>query len=329
MNWQSGDKVILSHTGSPGVLQRFTGDGLAMVLLDGDREPIPVPVDALLHPGQWQAPLARKSQDPTIAEGRTSGTRKGHTLAVTLDPDTDPKRSFYILLINDDDQPLPFAFHFRVPGRPDQSAEGELRSKSWLQIASGPMDLLNDHPELDLKRWQKAALRQIALPTFQIRLKARSVVTRQEWREDLPFQAAFFPLPAEDSTRSDIPVKTVRPTVVADPVRRSFSPVPDPAEKATFETILDLHIEKLVPDPRKLTEAEIYQRQLMAFDQYLARAIRMGIPRVFVIHGLGKGKLRDTIMDRCTRNDQILRASNAYHPLFGFGATEIILSEEP
>lgn len=327
MHWQSGDKVILSHTGSPGVLQRFTGEGLAMVLLDGDREPIPVPLDALLQPGQWQATPARQAADPTIAEGKTSGSRKGQTLAITLDPDSDLHRSFYLILINDDQETLPFSFHFRLPGRPDQHLEGELRPKSWRQISSGPMDLLNDHPELDIRRWQKAGLRQIALPPFQLRLKARSVVTRQEWREDIPFQAAFFPLPDAENPKAEIPVKTIRPAA-GKTDRHTYSTVPDPAAKATFETILDLHIEKLVADPRKLTEAEIYQQQVMVFDQYLARAVRMGIPRVFVIHGLGKGKLRDTILDRCARNDQILRASNAYHPLFGFGATEIILHEE-
>jgi hypothetical protein len=327
MIWQSGDRVLLFHTGSLGTVIRLTADGMALVRLDGDRDAIPVPLDALREPGA-QASIVQKvgKLPPPPMEGRYEGWETGHIIAIAVDPETTEHRSFYLLLINAGPDPLPYAGRFAHVATTDLRLEGELPPRSWRQLAEGAMDKLNDAPELLLQRWRKDGLRQTALPEFRQRIKARSVITRLERQEGFPFRAVFYPLPDTQTSPPVIPVKT-RSSGPPSVGRRS-SGVPDPADRATFETILDLHIEKLVPDHRKLSEAEIFQAQMMTFDGYLERAIRLGVPRVFVIHGLGKGKLRDTILDRCSRNSLVLRASNDYHPLFGFGATEIILTEE-
>ncbi|RME96879.1 MAG: hypothetical protein D6772_11235, partial [Bacteroidetes bacterium] len=59
--------------------------------------------------------------------------------------------------------------------------------------------------------------------------------------------------------------------------------------------------------------------------RYLDQAIRLGAERVFVIHGVGEGKLRDAIAERLRQNPQVVDFKNEYHPRYGFGATEVIL----
>ncbi|MBK6949349.1 MAG: Smr/MutS family protein [Haliscomenobacter sp.] len=95
-------------------------------------------------------------------------------------------------------------------------------------------------------------------------------------------------------------------------------------EAAEFLPELDLHIEKLVNDPAHLSNAQIAQLQLKVFEDYMDKAIRLGLERVFIIHGLGKGRLKDMIASRLIRMPEVLTFKNEFHPKYGHGATEVI-----
>lgn len=103
-----------------------------------------------------------------------------------------------------------------------------------------------------------------------------------------------------------------------------FQTTPDVNEYAQFPREIDLHIEVLHSNPTLLSHEEIVKQQLRAFDHYLDRAIRLGVPRIFVIHGVGKGRLREMIDARLKRNRQVQSYRNEYHPKYGWGATEVI-----
>ncbi len=62
-----------------------------------------------------------------------------------------------------------------------------------------------------------------------------------------------------------------------------------------------------------------------AFDKFLSQAIRLGVSKVFVIHGVGKGKLKDKIVTRLIQMPDVTNFKNEYHSKYGFGATEIDL----
>ncbi|NJN34866.1 MAG: Smr/MutS family protein [Saprospiraceae bacterium] len=88
-----------------------------------------------------------------------------------------------------------------------------------------------------------------------------------------------------------------------------------------------MHIELLHENPSSLTNAEILTIQMRYFEHFLAKAIRLGVTRIFVIHGVGKGKLRDTIHARLRRHPDVERFKNEYHERYGWGATEILLGK--
>ncbi|MEL7222930.1 MAG: Smr/MutS family protein, partial [Bacteroidota bacterium] len=92
-------------------------------------------------------------------------------------------------------------------------------------------------------------------------------------------------------------------------------------ELATFKNEIDLHIEKLTDNPQK---GQILSTQMRYFEQYMDRAIRVGAERVFIIHGLGEGKLRDAVAKRLAAMPEVKSFANDYHPLYGYGATEVV-----
>jgi dsDNA-specific endonuclease/ATPase MutS2 len=94
---------------------------------------------------------------------------------------------------------------------------------------------------------------------------------------------------------------------------------------ATFKNEIDLHIENLSDHPQKIQKGQILSTQLRHFEEYMDRAIRLGAERVFIIHGLGEGKLRDAVAKRLAAMPEVKSFVNDYHPLYGYGATEVVL----
>ena len=321
---QSGDKVYLIHTGTWGTVVRLSGSDMALVRITGDPDEFPVHLDdmALTAPEQKMDTKSSGAKSPGAAVGSFRGADAGLFIAISVDPGLHDNRKAYLFLLNDTAQSVQYEAILDLPHTADKVVKGDLSAHTWQGLFELPLDALNDHPGFHLKSWTRDGLRQVAFPEFHSKIKAKSVITHQDRNVYTPFHAYLISVPTSVSAQAVIPLKTKRGSLPGVGLQR-LSSIPEPEEKANFETILDLHAEKLFTDPTKYTESEIFQRQLLTFDQYLEKAIRLGVPRVYVIHGVGKGKLKDSILDRCEGNPYILKAVNAYHPLFGFGATEL------
>ena len=88
-------------------------------------------------------------------------------------------------------------------------------------------------------------------------------------------------------------------------------------------SVIDLHIEKLSDNSRRLSNYEILTLQLRTFEKYYDLALAHHLPSLIVIHGVGEGRLRDEIHDILRLKKEVKSFVNQYDPRFGFGATEI------
>ncbi len=98
----------------------------------------------------------------------------------------------------------------------------------------------------------------------------------------------------------------------------------DILNKANFRTSIDLHIEQLVADPGKMNTFEKLQFQIFKAKEYLEEAYMLGIDRVYLLHGVGKGRLKDDISIMLKSDPTVASFKNEYHGQFGYGATEVI-----
>ncbi|OWY24318.1 hypothetical protein BVG80_06100 [Sphingobacteriales bacterium TSM_CSM] len=89
------------------------------------------------------------------------------------------------------------------------------------------------------------------------------------------------------------------------------------------ERVIDLHIEKLQPNYRHLTNSQILQIQLTAFEKSLNDAIKKHEKTMVVIHGKGTGKLRSEIFNLLRNYPQVANFANDFHHKYEFGATII------
>lgn len=88
-------------------------------------------------------------------------------------------------------------------------------------------------------------------------------------------------------------------------------------------SVVDLHIEKLTTEWKKMSNAEIIDFQLKEFEKWYELALAHHQPSLVVIHGVGSGRLRDEIHDLLKVRRSVKTFINQYDPRFGYGGTEI------
>ena len=79
-------------------------------------------------------------------------------------------------------------------------------------------------------------------------------------------------------------------------------------------------------DYKHLSNCEILTRQLKEFEKWYDLAIVHHQPTLVVIHGVGKGKLREEIHEILKLKKEVKYFVNQYDARFGYGATEIFFS---
>ncbi|CAA6798596.1 MAG: Smr protein/MutS2 [uncultured Aureispira sp.] len=110
------------------------------------------------------------------------------------------------------------------------------------------------------------------------------------------------------------------------PVNRLYRSF-DLMDVASFEQELDLHAEKLVNDTSEFTPRELYDLQLQVLEDFMNTAIEFGLKEVFIIHGLGKGKLKQGVDDFLRFHGDVKTYKNEFHEKYGFGATRVLLKK--
>lgn len=89
------------------------------------------------------------------------------------------------------------------------------------------------------------------------------------------------------------------------------------------DEVVDLHLENISPKGQSVPPHEALFVQMEAFEKALDSAIAAGRLEMRVVHGLGKGKLKQEIHKFLDRHPHVSRYENDYHSRYGFGSTVI------
>lgn len=88
----------------------------------------------------------------------------------------------------------------------------------------------------------------------------------------------------------------------------------------------DLHIEKLVPNKRGMSNYDILTLQSETAKRHIEFAIRNRIPKIVFIHGVGEGILKSELDFMLGRYDNIV-FQDANYQKYGLGATEVYFKQ--
>jgi len=91
---------------------------------------------------------------------------------------------------------------------------------------------------------------------------------------------------------------------------------------------IDLHIEKLVPNKRGMSNYDILTLQTETAQRQLDFAMRNRIPKIVFIHGVGEGILKSELDFLLGRYEGITFGDADYQK-YGLGATEVYIKQNP
>jgi dsDNA-specific endonuclease/ATPase MutS2 len=112
-----------------------------------------------------------------------------------------------------------------------------------------------------------------------------------------------------------------------EPKKRSFVKEKK-SRKDDFVLEVDLHIEKLVPSKRGMSNYDILTLQTETAKRQLEFAIKNRMPKVVFIHGVGEGVLKAELDFLLGRYDGIT-FQDADYQKYGLGATEVYIKQNP
>lgn len=208
---------------------------------------------------------------------------------------------------------------------------GLLKPHAGLELGHLYRDLLNESAQVEIQVSRKAEMGTDSKQDKVVRLKPKLFYKNTREVSWFPEEVAVFEVFAKAKL-----VRDEEPPTLQAYTRANAPDIPAPQPSiadsaygvkaaAEFSPELDLHIEQLVEDYTEMTGAQMLELQLAHMRKYLDVAIRLGVDRVFLIHGHGKGQLRNRIHQELSRMGDLEGYRNEFHPKYGHGATEVIL----
>ncbi len=343
-----GTRVRFIKTGDVGVVTELLGDGMVNVLIDGDME-IPAfdddiiriedeiqslsnkpPVKAKIVPAKQE----KKEKAPIRPDAATQYTiikSAGIQLAFEADFRVDGIVSHYnMFLINDTRYAVLYSFSLSLEGLVKHKLNGKLDAISYVSLGEFKYDSLNDSPSVSIECWQITTEGTGSRLHKDIKIKAKQFFNKVRTAPLINKYAHLYKIFEKfdkDVKEKEEDLKTYTKINVRPSKHRYQNKLYQPAsvnDFANFRNEIDLHIESLRSNFSKMSNAEILRLQLQKFDEFLNRAIELGVQKVYIIHGVGKGRLRDEIASRLIQNPDVITFKNEFHPRYGYGATEVL-----
>ncbi len=341
MLFATGSRVKFKHTGFIGiVIERINDDMVSVRLDDGDEIPAFVEdlervdeqksgkhIKAKVVPGKM--PKAPSKPDLPEVEIQYSILRSlGLQLAFEPQYLTDGStRDYQIYLINDTGYPILFRFELLLNQRSTLQVEDKIEGVAYRELGILNYDHLNESPLIRVECWQVTTVGTGNRQEKQIRIKPQQFFKRQRTAPLLNRLVQHYILfdQFDEPTSSEEDLRTYTRLNARPAARRRQGNSDGIIERASFNPEIDLHIEQLTNNAGSMSKADMLRLQLQHFDRFLNQAIQVGVPRIYVIHGLGKGRLRNEIATRLMKHPAVRTFKNEFHPNYGYGATEIFL----
>lgn len=335
-----GNKVRFIHTGVEGKIVDRLDDGLFIVELS---EGIEIPasgehlqrIDAEVSSVKAKIINHSPKATPTpVPPPKTQfQTLKGHGIQLAFELQTGGSMQRYsVYIVNDTLYKAIYEVKIIVKDETKKKTTDVVKPKSVALIMEMPSDYLSDNPRFEINCQQISTEGKTDWLKKELKVKPKNFFSKKKTAPILGRQAHVYPLFAP------LELKKKLESLQQYTKQKIAQKIPTPKRTdqyhhwtghdvkrfANFPLEKDLHIEVLVKDHSRMSNGEILKKQLRVFEEYLEEAIQLGVERVFVIHGKGKGKLKNEIASILMKHPLVKTFKNEYHSKYGTGATEVI-----
>jgi len=337
MKYQVGDDIIVVHSNDEGKVIEIVNDKMVMIEVKGVKFPaymdqIDFPYfkrfsEKKLFPDK---PKPKVYVDQVQKEKRRDEVKVSDGIWLTLFPKfetdlfgDDIVEKFKVYIINRTDAAYEFTYKLNFFGRTDFEITSDLAAFKDFYLHDVAFEDLNDSPSFDFEfRLQQPDKYKADFCEAHFKIKPKQLFQKIEELKEKNLPSVNHRLiekypdkPYEDNLM-DISKLTSAGYKVYDAgkARQHLEPA---------RSVVDLHIEKISNDWKGLSNFEIITLQLKEFEKWYDLAVAHHQPGLIVIHGIGKGRLKEEIHDILKTKREVKSFVNQYEPRFGYGATEI------
>lgn len=316
MQWIINEKVVYLPTGESATIIRIVEDDLVYIRMDADKSSIPA----------LSEDLGRVKEGPVLPDINDSTLPESLSLCFQYKMYAlDEIKKIPVFLANGMKHDIGYDINFYTADTEPMQLRGRVRAGMIELVQELPVELLHHTPVYEID-WSYLDISGVH--TADISIKPAQFFNKYGKIDFLQSQGSLYSL-STDIKKPGNKQESLKEYAKKARKQVSVQPIKDPSwdlkAKAGFDNVLDLHIEKLTNEPGKYNSGEKLRLQLAKFDQFLDQAVRLGIKQVFVVHGIGKGKLKDEINTRLIQDYRVHVFSNDFQERFGYGATEIWL----
>lgn len=329
MKFSIGDIVVLKQTGEEGHVAAYINDKMIEVVVKGTH--FPVYIEEVDHPYlKWfteKKKIKNKPQEPAPIPVEKDGFRKPRVArgiylsfipVFKTEEMEDVVDYLKVYLLNELPNAVQFTYDAKILHQSLFRHEGKLHGFGHLYLHNVPYADMNDQPRF---HWQFTDTGNETNETGEGVLRIRpsklfehisDVLSKNEPSFSYLLMDDFVPKKKPERKQK---LDVSKPLPVITSTNRAHLEAP------RYE--IDLHIEELIDDPTGMSNAEIIKMQLDVVKRYVQLAIVHKQERMIIIHGLGKGKLKDEVHKILKRIPEIRLFTNEWQGRYGFGATEV------
>ncbi|ACT93802.1 Smr/MutS family protein [Dyadobacter fermentans] len=319
-----GDRVRLVHGREEGVVYAFLpGNVVEIEIEDGFRIPVMKNEVVTISPVESQRMVKPEEPKPAAARADVIVPRnapfaeKGIYLAFISIND----RALTVHVINNTDWILPFTATAASESVTTGLAAGVLQPRTCQKLTEVLMKDFETWPVFDMKvLYFREGNHQLPVAlNKRIRCRAQSFYKNKGKVPVLAKDGFVYQLDEENLKRETPGISDD----VAGEIKASMLGQPAPEQKSIPkpEQVVDLHIEKLVNNAKRLSNDTILKKQLDVFESSLESAIANGMDEITFIHGAGSGALKNELHRRLGKNQHVQFFKDALKEKFGYGAT--------
>jgi len=341
MKFQQGATVVLVHSGEEGEIVDFLNKEMALVDVKGVR--FPVYLDQMDFPYFNQ--FTEKKTKPSIVvktyvdqlkpekkqtQQQVSSFRLQPGVWLSFLPvydkdvfDDDIVEYFRLYLVNQLTTTFTFNYCLRLSGNVDFELKNEIAAGGDLYLHDLDFEKLNDAPRFDFEFSLKIPdKKKSSHLEAGIKLRAKQIFQRLE--EIRLKQEAHFSFQLFDTFPDKQEEESIDMSGLAQAGYRIYGEGKIHRHNLSqARSVVDLHIEKITDNWSHLSNKQILDLQLKEFEKFYELALLHHLDRMIIVHGIGKGRLREDLHDLLRHKKEVKSFVNQYHAQFGFGATEI------
>jgi hypothetical protein len=337
MKYEVGDKIIVLHSNDEGEVIEIINEKMVLIQVKGVK--FPAYMDQIDFPyfkrftDKKLFPEKKKPKvyvDQVQKEKRRDEVKVADGIWLSFFPKfetdvfgDDVVELFKVYLINRTDLAYEFTYKLNIFGDTDFEITSDLQAFKDFYLHDVSFESLNDNPSFDFEfRLLNPDKTKAEYCEAMFKIKPKQIFQKiEELKEkNLPsinnrLIEKYPPRPYEESL-VDLGKLSAKGFKIYDAgkVRQHLEPA---------RSVVDLHIEKLADNPKDMSNFEIVTLQLKEFEKWLDLAIAHRQPNLIVIHGVGKGRLKEEVHEILKTRREVKNFYNQYDPRFGYGATEV------